>query len=188
MSKYNVNAIASMLTEDPNVFLENAGKADENITGYEVQAKPEPHDSLPKQIMGDPRAIFNELSQISRRMTDTFYGRNRDIIAPKTGGTSEYGSFYITPQNSRALYDMYISFDLALSKVIDYLRTNAHILHLNQGQLNEYERYYKTAMTLNQNEEGQKFYQINASALNNLEDNMGLLLMHYESRRNKQGR
>lgn len=188
MSKYNVNTIASMLTEDPNVFLENTGKADENIVGYEVQAEPVPHGSLPKQLMGDPRAIFDELSQISRRMVDTFYGRNRDIIAPKTGGTSEYGSFYITPQNNRALYDMYIGFDLALSKVIAYLRTNAHILHLNQGQLNEYERYYKTAMTLNQNEEGQKFYQINASALNNLEDNMGLLLMHYESRRNKQGR
>lgn len=187
MSKYNVNTIASMLTEDPNVFMENTSGANENITGYEMPSGSTRHDNLPNQLMGDPRAIHNELSLISRRMEDVFYGRDRNIIAPKTGGSSEYGSFNITPQNSRALYDMYIEFDLALTKVMDYLRTNAHILHLNHGQLNEYERLYKTAMTLNQDEDGRKFYRINASALNNLQENMRLLLMHYESRRNKQG-
>jgi len=182
MAKIDIDKLAKMITEDPDIFLENEG---EPIEAPETSpAIEQGQDSIISN--NNPRAILDELARIKKRLEDVFYEKDRSIVAPKSGGTQDYSSFWFTSKNSKELYKLYIDFDSVASKIVSFVRSRARFLGIDRDRSSSLERDYITnVVTPLQTSTGEKGIRINLVYLERLYENMYSALQQYEESQNR---
>lgn len=188
MAKIDINKLARMITEDPDVPGESEQQAGieevpQSTDSRMAEIIKKSEDASHNEILSnrDPKAVFDELSKVKQELENVFYQKNTKIVARKSGGTESYGTFWLDRNNSRELSRLYQDFGLVASKVVAWVRSQARLLNFDQNSLKNLEAQYANDVVTIVTSENSKGLRINIQTLEDLFEGMYMALMAYEN-------
>lgn len=129
MAKIDINMLARMITEDPDIFLEN------EIDGYNGRK---------------PQVLWDKLLKMIERLSGIKWGRGPEAkIFGHIGGPRDTMMLWFTPQNSKILNSIYQDWTVLSSDILDFVLSQAKNLGEDYRDAKTYtERIISGIMTI----------------------------------------